>query len=156
MTLEQLYEKEGNWQEAKKLTEKAHQIDPEAPGADNNLAYLYLEHGGDLNLAVSLAQAARQKAPDVPAAADTLGWAYYKLGSNRAAVTQLMESVQKAPNKAEYQYHLGMAYLADGRSDLGKQSLQRALATIPTLQTPRAPDRLWIRQPRNPQPAANR
>ncbi len=131
LALESLYEKEGNWKEAKKLVEKAHQIDPADPHVANNLAYLYLEHGGDVNIAVSLARDARQKAPNAPAAADTLGWAYYKLGSAKAAVTQLTESVQKAPHNPEFQYHLGMAYLADGRSDLAKQSLQRALTDDP-------------------------
>jgi Tfp pilus assembly protein PilF len=40
----------------------------------------------------------------------------------------LTESVQKAPHNPMYQYHLGMAYLADGRLDLAAQSLQRALS----------------------------
>ena len=52
MGLEGLYEKEGNWEEAKKLCERAHQIDPASPLAANNLAYLYLEHGGDIDVAV--------------------------------------------------------------------------------------------------------
>ena len=39
--------------------------------------------------------------------------------------------MQKAPQNPVYQYHLGMAYLADGRPDLAKQSLQRALANDP-------------------------
>jgi tetratricopeptide (TPR) repeat protein len=129
--LERLYEKQGNWGEAKKLVERAHQIDPADPLVANNLAYLYLEHGGDVNFAVSLARDARQKVPDSPFAADTLGWAYYKLGNAKAAVTQLTDSVQKDPRNAIFQYHLGMAYLADGRSDLAKQSLRAALADDP-------------------------
>ena len=42
---------------------------------------------------------------------------------------------------------LGMAYLADGRSDLAKQSLQRALADDPHSPIPRAPNRLLRRLP---------
>ena len=129
--LEGLYEREGNWEEAKKLAEKAHQVDPTDPLVANNLAYIYLEHGGDVNMAVSLARDARQKVPDAPAAADTLGWAYYKLGSAQAAVTQLAESVRKAPGNPEYQYHLGMAYLAAGHMDLAKQYLRRAITSDP-------------------------
>ncbi len=123
LALESLYEKEGNWDEAKKLAEKAHAIDPADPHVSNNIAYLYLEHGGDVNIAVSLARDARQKAPNDPDAADTLGWAYYKLGSRKAAVTQLTESVQKDPHNPQYQYHLGMAYLADGQLGFGQTVL---------------------------------
>jgi cellulose synthase operon protein C len=46
----------------------------------NQLAYIYLEHGGDVNVALGLAQQAKQKMPDSPNVADTLGWAYYKSG----------------------------------------------------------------------------
>ena len=60
----------------KKLCEKAREVDPDSPLVANNLAYLYLEHGGDVNVALSLAQMVRQKMPNSPDAADTLGWAY--------------------------------------------------------------------------------
>jgi tetratricopeptide (TPR) repeat protein len=125
------YEKEGNWEEAKKLCEKARQVDPASPVVANHLAALYLDHGGDVNVAVSLAQVAKQKMPGSPATSDTLGWAYYKLGSADAAVAQLSESVKKVPRNPVYQYHLGMAYLAGGHPELARQSLQLALNIDP-------------------------
>jgi tetratricopeptide (TPR) repeat protein len=131
VALEIQYEKEGNWVEATKLFEKAHQLDPGSPVVANRLANLYLDHGGDVNVAVSLAQTAKQRMPESPVATDTLGWAYYKLGSAKAAVAQLTESVQKSPRNPVYQYHLGMAYLADGRLDLAGHSLLRALTSDP-------------------------
>src|ERR1039458_7602559 len=67
---------------------------------------LYLDHGGDVNLALSLAQRVKQKMPRPPLAADTLGWAYYKLGSFDSAVAQLRESVKEAPNNAMFGFHL--------------------------------------------------
>jgi tetratricopeptide (TPR) repeat protein len=97
----------------------------------NNLAYLYLEHGGDVNVALSLAQMVRQKMPNAPNAADTLGWAYYKLGAPESAVAQLRECAQKEPNKPIYQYHLGMAYMATRHFDLAERSLQKALQDDP-------------------------
>src|SRR5262249_44116797 len=121
------YEKEGNWEEAKKLCQKAHEIDPEAPLVAAELAFLYLEHGGDVNMAVSLAQAAKQKMPDSPITADALGWAFYKLGSPASAVAQLKQSAGKAPRNPIYQYHLGMAYIASRHTDLGAQALRLAL-----------------------------
>jgi len=125
------YEKEGNWEEAKKLCEKAHEIDPAAPMVAAELAFLYIEHGGDINAAVSLAQTAKQKMPDSPITADALGWAYYKLGSASPAVTQLKEAVGKAPGNPVYQYHLGLAYIAARRFDLAGHSLQAALKDDP-------------------------
>lgn len=138
LALASQYEREGNWDEARKLCEKARQVDPGSPVVANRLANLYLDHGGDVNVAVSLAQMAKQKMPDSPETTDTLGWAYYKLGSTKAAVAQLKESAQKVPRNPVYQYHLGIAYLADGRSDLGAQALRRALAMDPAF--PGAPD----------------
>ena len=131
MALVTQYEKESNWEEARKTCEQAHQIDPTAPVVADELAFLYLEHGGDVNTAVSLAQGAKQKMPDSPVTADALGWAYYKLGSLSSALVQLRESSQKAPNNPVYHYHLGMAYLAANQFDLARQSLRAALMTDP-------------------------
>jgi tetratricopeptide (TPR) repeat protein len=127
MALGTQYEKEGNWDEAKKLFERGHQVDPDSPLVANELAYLYLEHGGDVNVSLSLAQMAKQKMPDSIHAADTLGWAYYKLGAHDLAVAQLKDCVQKAPNNPVFQYHLGMAYAAVGNLTSAEESLRRAL-----------------------------
>jgi len=131
MTLVTQYEKEGNWEEAKRLCEKAHEIDTTSPLVAAELAFLYLEHGGDVNTAVSLAQIAKQKLPDSPITADALGWAYYKLGSLGSAVVQLKESSEKVPGNPIYHYHLGMAYIAARRFDLAGQSLRAALRADP-------------------------
>jgi tetratricopeptide (TPR) repeat protein len=131
MTLCAQYEKEGNWEEAKKLCEQAHQLDPTGPMVADELAFLYLEHGGDVNVALGLAQQAKQRSPNSPVTADVLGWAYYKLGSPESAVTQLKDSVQLVPKNPVFQYHLGMAYLAAGHRDLAQRSLQTALKENP-------------------------
>jgi tetratricopeptide (TPR) repeat protein len=133
LTLESSYKKEGNWEQAKKLCERAHQIDSASPEVAMELAFLYLEHGGDVNIAFSLAQMARRKLPDSPPAADMLGWAYYKLGSATSAIPQLEESVRKVPQHPVYQYHLGMAYMAVGQPQSAERSLRRALQNDPNL-----------------------
>lgn len=131
MALAGVYSQQGKWDEAKRVTEHAHALDPVSPFIANNLAYLYIEHGGDISVALSLAQQAKRKLPDSPIVSDTMGWAYYKLGSPAAAVSQLRESVMRAPDNAMYQYHLGMAYIASGRPVNATQSLQRALSDDP-------------------------
>jgi tetratricopeptide (TPR) repeat protein len=77
--------------------------------AANNLAFM-LEHGGDLNAALSYAQMARLEQPGSPATGDTLAWAYYQNGSYRAAVDLLQEALIKRPKPPAYHYHLGLAY----------------------------------------------
>jgi Flp pilus assembly protein TadD len=131
LALDTLYEKEGNWERAKKVCERAHEVNPDSPLVANNLAYLYLEHGGDVNVALSLAQMGRRKMPNAPTTADTLGWAYYKSGAPESAVVHLKECAQKDPTNPIFQYHLGMAYMAALHFDLAERSLQKALRDDP-------------------------
>ena len=131
MALAGLYQEQGDWEEAKRGAERAHLLDPTSPFIANNLAYLYLEHGGDINVALSLAQQAKQKLADSPIVADTMGWLYYKLHLPDAAVTQLSESVRRVPGNPIYHYHLGMAYIAAGRLSDAASSLHQALSVNP-------------------------
>ena len=156
MTLATQYEKEGNWGEAKKLCEQAHVIDPSAPVVAAELAFLYLEHGGDVNQAVSLAQMAKQQMPNSPITADALGWAYYKLGSADSAIKQLKESALKVPDNAMYQYHLGMAYMAGRHFDLARRSLQTALKNDPDFLDAASARAALDKLPKSAPPAAKR
>jgi tetratricopeptide (TPR) repeat protein len=126
-----LYYGDGKWQEQMSTLEKARTVDSNSPYVKNDLAYLYLEHGRDANVALSLAQEAKSALPNDPVIADTLGWAFYKVGSNEPAIAQLSMATQKRPDKAAYQYHLGMAYLGAGRLGPAAQSLQLALKIDP-------------------------
>jgi tetratricopeptide (TPR) repeat protein len=125
------YQQEENWDEAIKVCEKAHQVNPASPAVADHLALLYLDHGGNVNVALSLAETAKQKTPNSPLAADALGWAYYKLGSQQSAITELKQGVQQAPRIPTIRYHLGMAYLAAGQPDLAREALQAALQENP-------------------------
>ena len=133
MALESLYEKTARWEDARRAAEAALSADPSSGAAANNLAYLYLEHGGDVNRAVSLAQQAKRADPDSPVAADTLGWALYKLGSPELALPQFRFSLQKFPNNPLYQAHIGMAYLSQGQFEPAERYLRSAIETDPNL-----------------------
>ncbi len=67
------YEATGDWKEAEACYRRALGLRADFGPAANNLAYLMLEHGGDLNVALSLAQTARRNMPGLPNTADTLG-----------------------------------------------------------------------------------
>ena len=49
-----LFETRGQWQQAEDLYQKALQIQPDYPVAANNLAYLMLDHDGNINVAFRL------------------------------------------------------------------------------------------------------
>jgi tetratricopeptide (TPR) repeat protein len=107
-------------------------MDPNAAVAANNLAWIYAEHGGSLDLALGFARTARAQMPDRHEVADTLGWIYYKRGLLPQAVEALAESVRQAPNQPVYSYHLGLAYAARGDKEKARQSLERAVSLNPS------------------------
>ncbi len=99
--------------------------------AANNLAS-YLAERGDLEAALQLAQTAKAGLPDDPRVSDTLGWIYYKKNLASLAVTSLEHSVSKNPSNPMSHYHLGLAYLKDGKTAAAQKALQRALQLNPT------------------------
>jgi Flp pilus assembly protein TadD len=124
-------EARNQWQEAEALYQKALQIQPDYAIAANNLAYLMLEHGGNVNVAVSLAQTGRKGMPDSPTSADTLGWAYYRQGVYDAAIDLFQEAIKVSPDNPTYHYHLGMAYEKANKFDMAKKQLEYTLQISP-------------------------
>jgi tetratricopeptide (TPR) repeat protein len=105
-----LEEAAGDKGKAQDYYQKALQIDPEQPIASNNLAYMMLENGGNLDVALSLAETSRRAMPNSPNSADTLAWAYYYKGTYGFARDLLEDAVKNNPNSASMHYHLGMVY----------------------------------------------
>ena len=128
MQLGSIYEKKGEIDKAKKYYQKVLKINPEFALAANNLAWIYSEHGGDIEEALSLARIAKEKLPDDPGIADTLGWIYYKKGLFHTALPFLEESVGKIENNPIIHYHLGMAYSKSGEKEKAKEHLSASLA----------------------------
>jgi len=126
-----VFESRNQWQQAEDLYKKALQIQPNNPVAANNLAYLMLEHGGDVNVALSLAQTGRRGLPNLPASADTLGWAYYHQGAYNAAIDALQQAVNGDPKNPTYHYHLGMTYEKANNLPLAKKQFEATLQISP-------------------------
>jgi Flp pilus assembly protein TadD len=125
----------GDKKKAEFYYNRALEIKPDQPVAANNLAYMLLQSGGNVDLALSLAQAARRGMPDSPDSADTLAWAYYYKGTYGYARDLLEDALKKAPNNAAMHYHLGMVYskMADRNSAL--LHLKKAISIAPGSQT---------------------
>ncbi len=133
----ELYESENQSDQARAVYQQALSIQPDNPSASNNLAYLMLQEGGNLDVALAMAQTARRGMPDSPHAADTLGWAYYKKGVYRSAIDMFKEALrlrekQGGADDAEVHYHLGLAYQKANQPALARQQLERTLRINPS------------------------
>ena len=121
------YEKSGASNEAKMSYEKAISLAPDYAPALNNLAWLYCENGGNLDLALSMAQHAKASLPADPSISDTLAWIEYRKGLYSSAAEELRRLVRQVPAKGVYDYHLGMTLLKVGDVAEAKHYLQRAI-----------------------------
>jgi tetratricopeptide (TPR) repeat protein len=132
----ELYETKKDWDQAKAMYQQALSISPDHPLAANNLAYLILEQGGNVDMALTMAQTARRGLPDSPNAADTLGWAYYQKGIYQSAISQFQEALKLgermgAPDDATVHYHLGLAYQKANQIAQARQQLEKAVKLSP-------------------------
>lgn len=107
------------------------EIDPNAPVAANNLAWIYAEEGRDLDEALRLAQTAARAAPDRSDIQDTIGWIYYKKDLPSLAIPPFEQAVAKDPDNALYHLHLGMAFAKNGNVEQARQAVAAALRLNP-------------------------
>jgi putative PEP-CTERM system TPR-repeat lipoprotein len=114
--------------EARSTFERVMQLDSRAGVAANNLAWIYVEHGENLDVALQYAQTAKAALPDEAPAADTLGWILLKKDLVPLSIVALRQAVQLAPGNASYHYHLGLAYTRSGDKEHAKTALTTALA----------------------------
>ena len=111
-------------------------IQADNPLAANNLAYVILQQGGNVDVALDMAQKARRGMPDSPNAADTLGWVYYQKGVYHSAIDLFQESLRLTEKKGgvddpTVHYHLGLAYQRTNQPTLARQQLERVLKISP-------------------------
>lgn len=131
-----LYESQRNWEQAKNMYQQALNIQHDNPLASNNLAYVMLQQGGNVDVALAMAQTARRGMPDSPNAADTLGWAYYEKGVYQSAIDMFQESLRLNEKKggaddATVHYHLALAYQKLNQVSQARQQLERVLKINP-------------------------
>ena len=130
-----VFERLNRGTDAQKQYERTLEIDRTAAVAANNLAWIYSENGGNLDVATDLAQRAKAQAPDQPAFNDTLGWIYYKKDLVEQAVPLLQLALQKDPQNALTHYHLGMTFAKMGEDSKAIDELKKALTLDPKLST---------------------
>lgn len=94
----------------------------------NNLASLISAHRDDaesLNRASAIA--GRLRGTTVPAFQDTFGWIQHRRGNYEEALEYLEPAAAGLSDDPLVQYHLGMTYLALGRTAEAREVLERAL-----------------------------
>jgi len=102
------------------------------PVASNNLAYLMVENGQNVDVALSMAQTARRSLPNSPQTADTLAWVYYYKGNYGAARDLLESALKEAPENASMHLHLGLTYLKLNRNSDAIPHLKKAASGDPS------------------------
>jgi tetratricopeptide (TPR) repeat protein len=100
--------------------------------AANNLAWLYANNGGNLDLALQYAQTAKSVLPDDASVTDTLGWVYYKKGLASVAVTTFRQAAALDAKNPNIQYHLGLALVQQGEKALARKALEEAARMKPS------------------------
>jgi tetratricopeptide (TPR) repeat protein len=127
-----ILELQGRKDDAKARYNKALQSDPRAAVAANNLAWIDANNNGNLDVALQLAQTAREQLNTKPQVSHTLGWIYHLKNMPDLAIASLEDAVNRAPENATYNFHLGLAYAQRGQNDKARQSLTRALQLNPS------------------------
>ena len=136
LMLGQIFLSRQDWAGAEQEYQKVLSLHHDDPVAACNLAYVIMQKGGDLDVALSLAQTARRRMPTSSDAADTLGWVYYQKGAYRPAIETLEAAVSlmqqsRTTDNARYHYHLGMAYAKSGDASRAREQLKRMLKMNP-------------------------
>jgi tetratricopeptide (TPR) repeat protein len=111
--------------------ERARGIDPSAPAASNNLAWMQAERNQNLDEALAMAKAAAARIPDSPEIADTVGFVYMKKQLPSLALPEFQRSIDKDPKNPIYHHHLGLALAALGQNQKARQAFEEALRLNP-------------------------
>ncbi|HWR37620.1 MAG TPA: tetratricopeptide repeat protein [Clostridia bacterium] len=122
-----LYMDKNDLVKARMYYEQALANDPNFAVAAGNLAWVYTQDGGNLDVALGLAQKAKQLLPEVDSISDTLAWVYYKRANYDSAIELLRDCVDKSPQRGSYRYHLGMALMQNGKQDQARKQLEASL-----------------------------
>lgn len=127
-SLSNIYVQQGDMRKGEEILEKVLEEDPNDPGVNNDLGYLYADQGKNLEKAEKMIRKALAADPENPAYLDSLGWVLFKLGKLDDAVPPLEKAV-KSPNGGDATIwdHLGDVYHRLGKRDKAVEAWQAAL-----------------------------
>jgi tetratricopeptide (TPR) repeat protein len=114
--------------EAMGIYREAQKLKPDDALLQNNLGYLILEKGGDLEEAAHLIETSLQQDPKNGSTMDSWGWVLFKQGKFKEAEETLEKAVELRPYNAEIRRHLGEVLLKLDRQEEALEQWERALA----------------------------
>ncbi|WZO96744.1 tetratricopeptide repeat protein [Isosphaeraceae bacterium EP7] len=111
-TLSTVYSSLGDFPKAEAELETLLEKEPDDPGINNDLGYLYADQGKNLDRAESMVRKALQEKPDEAAYLDSLGWVLFKQGKPEDALSPLEKAAATARGATDVviMEHLGDAY----------------------------------------------
>lgn len=124
------YDQLGRTGESLRVLREAQKDHPGNPMVQNNLGYLLLEQGRDLEEAAALIEASAKATPDNGNVVDSLGWAQFKLGKIAEAETTLRRAAELSPFSPEVRKHLGEVLVKQGKLAEAAEQWERALAFV--------------------------
>jgi cellulose synthase operon protein C len=124
-------ERKGDFAGAIAIYEDLYKENSGNPIVANNLASLLSSHGTEPD-SLSRAEliARRLRGSTVPAFQDTYGWIAHLRGEHDEAASELVKAAAGLPEDASVQYHLAMAYLAQGKQREALAQFRRMMALI--------------------------
>ncbi len=123
-----IYVQRGELRKGEEVLEKVLAEDPTDPSVNNDLGYLYADHGKHLEKARSMIAIALKAEPENAAYLDSMGWVLYKLGEFKEAAGYLEKAVAKPTGgDATIWDHLGDCYARLKQRDKAKDAWQKAL-----------------------------
>jgi tetratricopeptide (TPR) repeat protein len=135
-SLAQIEDQAGRKSEAIKYYDRVLQADPSNVIVLNNLAYLLVDTGTDVDRGLQLAQKAQELAPDDPTVNDTIGWAYYCKGLHKNALEYLSKAAENGTPRRKS--HLALAYIKTGERQKALillDSVRKEDPSLPEIQT---------------------
>jgi tetratricopeptide (TPR) repeat protein len=118
----------GRSQEAIQVLREAQKLNATYPMLQNNLGYMLLENGGDLQEASRLIESAMKQDPKNGSTVDSWGWVLFKQGKLKEAEDALRKAVELTPYSPEIRNHLGEVLLKLNRPEEALEQWERALA----------------------------
>ena len=123
------HERKGDREQAAKLFEKALELQPDFPEAQNYLGYMWAEHGENLDRAKELIEKALKAEPKSAAYLDSMGWVLFKQNQPKPALEYLLKAIENSeePDATLYD-HLGDIYAALNEIAKAREAWEKSLA----------------------------
>ncbi len=123
------FERKGDHVPAAKYFERALELKPEFPEAQNYLGYMWAERGEQLERARGLIAKALIAEPKSAAYLDSMGWVLFKLNKPQEALDYLLQAIalSEEPDATLFD-HLGDIYLTLRESDKAREAWRKSLA----------------------------